>query len=695
MLRQYELIERVKAYNPDSDEALINRAYVFSMQKHGSQKRASGDPYYSHPIEVAGILTSLRLDDQTIVTGMLQDTIEDTLTTHDEIALKFGESIARLVDGVTKLSKIEAQSENERAAENLRKFLLAMSDDVRVLLVKLADRLHNMRTLHFIPDEAKRRRIARETMDIYAPLAERIGMYSFMNEMQTLAFQQLEPDAYASITKRLEEFHSDGDQVARIGSGIKLLLSKADIEAEVYGREKHPYSIWKKMAERHISFEQLSDVMAFRAIVPDDDACYKSVGVLHRRWPMVPGRFKDYISTPKRNGYRSLHTAIIHSEKMRIEVQIRSRSMHEQAEYGLAAHWSYKQDGVRPDKQVSWIRDLVEILDHAESAEEVLEHTRMAMYHDRIFAFSPKGELIQLPKGATPVDFAYAVHTALGDQAVGAKINGRVVPLRTVIENGDQVEILKSKAQQPQPYWLGFAMTGKARSAIRRFVRHKEREEHVALGRKIYDDITKRLPVKLGKNALTQAITRLKLSDADDLMVAIALQKISDGAVLNALMPGATDTNNITINSSQRDPVSIKGLTPGVAYQLGACCHPVPGDRIVGLRRPDEAIEVHSIDCAQLADGVDADWIDLAWGDGSEGAAARLHVIVHNAPGALGSVATIFGSHNANILNLRLDHRDTAFHTFEVDLEVNDRQHLLRIIAALRATEVVVNAERS
>ena len=695
MLRQYELIERVKAYNPDSDEALINRAYVFSMQKHGSQKRASGDPYYSHPIEVAGILTSLRLDDQTIVTGMLHDTIEDTLTTHDEIALKFGESIARLVDGVTKLSKIEAQSENERAAENLRKFLLAMSDDVRVLLVKLADRLHNMRTLHFIPDEAKRRRIARETMDIYAPLAERIGMYSFMNEMQTLAFQQLEPDAYASITKRLEEFHSDGDQVARIGSGIKLLLSKADIVAEVYGREKHPYSIWKKMAERHISFEQLSDVMAFRAIVPDDDACYKSVGVLHRRWPMVPGRFKDYISTPKRNGYRSLHTAIIHSEKMRIEVQIRSRTMHEQAEYGLAAHWSYKQEGVRPDKQVSWIRDLVEILDHAESAEEVLEHTRMAMYHDRIFAFSPKGELIQLPKGATPVDFAYAVHTALGDQAVGAKINGRVVPLRTVIENGDQVEILKSKAQQPQPYWLGFAMTGKARAAIRRFVRHKEREEHVALGRKIYDDIIKRLPVKLSKNALTQAITRLKLADADDLMVAIALQKLTDAAVLNALMPGATDTNNITINASQRDPVSIKGLTPGVAYQLGACCHPVPGDRIVGLRRPDEAIEVHSIDCAQLADGVDADWIDLAWGDGSEGAAARLQVIVHNAPGALGSVATIFGSHNANILNLRLDHRDTAFHTFEVDLEVNDRQHLMRIIAALRATEVVVNAERS
>jgi len=694
MLRQYELVERVKAYNPDADEALINRAYVFSMQKHGSQKRASGDPYYSHPIEVAGILTALRLDDETIATAMLHDTIEDTLTTHDEIALKFGEGIARLVDGVTKLSKIEAQTENERAAENLRKFLLAMSDDVRVLLVKLADRLHNMRTLHYIADPAKRRRIARETMDIYAPLAERIGMYSFMNEMQTLAFKQLEPDAYESITRRLDEFHADGDQIARIGSGMTLLLSKAGVEAKVYGREKHPYSIWRKMAERHISFEQLSDVMAFRVIVPDDDACYQTVGVIHRRWPMVPGRFKDYISTPKRNGYRSIHTAIIHSEKMRIEVQIRSRAMHEQAEYGLAAHWSYKQGDVKPDKQVSWIRDLVEILDHAASAEELLEHTRMAMYQDRIFAFTPKGELIQLPKGATPVDFAYAVHTALGDQAVGAKVNGRVVPLRTPIENGDQVEILKSKAQQPQAYWLGFAMTGKARAAIRRYVRIKEREEQIALGRKIYADMIKRLPNRLSKSALTQGLKRLKLASETDLMVAIALQTVDDRAVLNALMPGAGASNGIAIDVSQREPVSIKGLTPGVAYQLAECCHPVPGDRIVGLRRPDEAIEVHSIDCAKLADGVDADWIDLAWGDGSEGATARLHVIVRNEPGALGAIASIFGNNKSNILNLRLEHRDTAFHTFEVDLEVSDRQQLIRIIAALRATDIVVQADR-
>lgn len=699
MLRQYELIERIKAYNPGADEALINRAYVFTTQKHGTQKRASGDPYYSHPIEVAGILTALRVDDETIVTGMLHDTLEDTVTTPDEITQKFGAGVTRLVDGVTKLSKIEALSESERAAENLRKFLLAMSDDVRVLLVKLADRLHNMRTLHFIPSEEKRRRIAKETMDIYAPLAERIGMYSFMNEMQTLAFQQLEPDAYASITRHLDALHDDGDQVARISSGIKLLLSKQGIEAEIYGREKHPYSIWRKMAERHISFDQLSDIMAFRAIVEDSARCYAALGVIHRRWPMVPGRFKDYISTPKRNGYRSLHTSIIHSEKMRIEVQIRSRNMHSQAEYGLAAHWSYKQDKPANDKHISWIRDLVEILEHADSAEEILEHTRMAMYQDRIFAFTPKGELIQLPKGASTIDFAYAVHTALGDQAVGAKVNGRVVPLRTIIENGDHVEILKSRAQEPQPYWLSFAFTGKARAAIRRFVRHKERDEHIALGRKIFDEIVARAPVKLSKRAVSDALKRLKLSTEDDLMVSIALQRFSDRTVLNALVPGAsTDkalAKSLAKAAQQREAVSILGLRPGVAFHLGECCHPVPGDRIIGLRRPGEPIAVHQIDCSKLADTADDDWIDLAWGDEQAKGTARIQVVTRNEPGALGTVATMFGTYGANILNLRLDHRDTAFHTFEVDLEVSGRQQLTKIIAALRATEVVAQAERA
>ncbi len=695
VLRQYELIERVRSYDPDADEGLINRAYVFSMKAHGTQTRASGDPYFSHPIEVAGILTDLKLDDQTIATAILHDTIEDTVATPEEIEKLFGKDVARLVDGVTKLSKIEAQSESERAAENLRKFFLALSDDIRVLLVKLADRLHNMRTLHHIPNEEKRRRIARETMDIYAPLAERIGMYEMMNEMQTLAFQVLEPDAFASITRRLKQLtEQGGDLVSRIGLGLQLYLTDHGLNAEVMGRQKHPFSIWKKMAERHISFEQLSDVMAFRVIVDTQDDCYSALGLIHQRWPMVPGRFKDYISTPKRNGYRSLHTSVIHDSKMRIEIQIRTREMHDQAERGLAAHWAYKENKPSADLKIPWIDDLVEILDHAASPEELLEHTRMAMYQDRIFAFTPKGELIQLPKGATPVDFAYAVHTDLGDRTVGAKVNGRVVPLRTILENGDQVEILASEAQHPQPSWLRFVVTGKARSGVRRFVRHKERDETVELGRKIYEEIVERLPAVLDKDALKQALKRLKIESQDELMIAIARKRVSDEQVMEALMPGSAGGDVAPRPPAQRTAISIKGLTPGVAYDLAQCCHPIPGDRIVGLRREDEGIEVHVIGCDTLASGIDADWLDLAWGEGSDGGAARLSVIVRDVPGALGAMASVLGAKHANIINLHLVHRDGSFMTFQLDIEVHDLAHLHAIIAALRENDQVSTVER-
>ena len=695
MLRQYELLERVRAYDPDADEALINRAYVFSMKAHGSQKRASGDPYYSHPIEVAGILTDLRLDDETIATAILHDTIEDTVATPEEVERLFGPNVARLVDGVTKLSKIEAQSESQRAAENLRKFLLAMSGDIRVLLVKLADRLHNMRTLHFIASEEKRRRIARETMDIYAPLAERIGMYEFMTEMQTLAFREIEPDAYQSISKRLEQLHKGGgDLIERIGRGLKAHLEASGIEAEVQGREKHPYSIWKKMAERHVSFEQLSDVMAFRAVVGSVEECYRTLGLIHGRWPMVPGRFRDFISTPKRNGYQSLHTSIIHDEQVRIEIQIRTRDMHGQAEHGLAAHWAYKEGKDKAARtQHPWISDLIEILDHAGSAEELLEHTRMAMYQDRIFAFTPKGELIQLPKGATPVDFAYAVHTDLGDQTVGAKVNGRVMPLRTPLDNGDQVEILVSKAQHPQPAWLNFVVTGKAKAKVRRFVKSKEREETIALGRKLFDEIVQRFPTPPGWEAIAEALRRLHLNDDDALMEAIALKRVDDVQVMESLIPGSTGKGGVK-PPPQRQAISIKGLTPGVAFTLATCCHPIPGDRIVGLRREGEGIEVHAIGCDRLADGVDADWVDLAWGDESDGGTARLCIVIKNEPGSLAVIATILGNHGANIVSLEQKARDGSFHTFTLGLEVHDVHHLMRIIAALRATETVSTADR-
>ena len=692
MLRQYELVERVKEYDPDADEALLNRAYVFTVQKHGSQKRASGDPYFSHPIEVAGLMTDLKLDQDTVITALLHDTVEDTLATIEEVEEKFGPDVARLVDGVTKLSKIEQLTDDERAAENLRKFLLAMSEDIRVLLVKLADRLHNMRTLHFIKSPDKRQRIARETMDIYAPLAERVGMYEYMREMQLLAFEQIEPEGYATIAGRLEQIRSsEGGQVDAIALKIKQALAEGGVKVEVSGREKHPYSIWRKMAERHMPFEQITDIMAFRVVADKAEDCYRALGVLHQTWQFVPGRFKDYISTPKSNGYRSLHTTLIYEHSQRVEVQIRTREMHRRNEFGLAAHWAYKQDD-RPDGQVGWLRDLIEIVDASHDAEELLEHTRLAIYQDRIFAFTPKGALFQLPKGATPVDFAFAVHTDLGAQTVGAKINGRHMPLRTQLHNGDVVEIIKGKNSEPQLSWLGFVVSGKARASIRRAVRAKEREEVVAIGRKLFDDIAGRVPAKIGRKAIRAAVERLELEDEDALMHAIGAAKLTDREVMEALVPGSTA--DLPELPPQERAISIKGLTAGVGFQLAECCHPVPGDRIVGLKMPGSGVCVHAIDCLELASGIDADWVDLSWGERSQGAVGRLRVVLYHRPGTLAEMATIFAQNRANVINLELTQRDDPFHTYEVDLEVQDLAHLTRIVSALRASEAVAQAER-
>ena len=692
MLRQYELVERVKEYDPDADEALLNRAYVYTVQKHGSQKRASGDPYFSHPVEVAGLMTDLKLDQETIITALLHDTVEDTLATIDDIEAHFGAEVARLVDGVTKLSKIEQMPENERAAENLRKFLLAMSEDIRVLLVKLGDRLHNMRTLHFIKKPEKRQRIARETMDIYAPLAERVGMYEYMREMQLLAFEQLEPEAYATIEKRLAELRrGDEGQVDAIALAMKHALAEGGLKVEVSGREKHPYSIWRKMAERHVSFEQITDIMAFRVITEDEADCYRALGVLHRTWQFLPGKFKDYISTPKTNGYRSLHTSLMYENSMRVEVQIRTREMHRLNEYGLAAHWAYKQ-GDQPDGQVGWLRDLIEIVDASHDAEELLEHTRMAIYQDRIFAFTPKGALFQLPKGSTPVDFAFAVHTDLGAQTVGAKINGRHMPLRTPLGNGDVVEIIKGKNAEPQLSWLGFVVTGKARAAIRRYVRAKERAEVAEIGSKLFDQIAARLPAKVGKKAIDQAVERLGMEEPEDLMHAIGSAKLTDHQVMEALVPGSTA--DLPEEAAWGRAVSIRGLTPGMGFALSDCCHPVPGDRIVGLRRPGTGVEVHAIDCLELASGVDADWVDLSWGESSRGAVGRLSVVLYHRPGTLAEMAGVFAKSNANVINLELHQRDDPFHTYEVDLEVQDLAHLTRIVSSLRASDAVAQADR-
>ncbi|MEE4201922.1 RelA/SpoT family protein [Erythrobacter sp.] len=695
MLRQYELVEKVKTYDPDADEAALNRAYVYTVQKHGSQKRASGDPYFSHPIEVAGLMTDLQLDQETIMTALLHDTVEDTLATIDDIEANFGPEVARLVDGVTKLSKIEQMPENERAAENLRKFLLAMSEDIRVLLVKLADRLHNMRTLHFIKNEEKRQRIARETMDIYAPLAERVGMYEYMREMQALAFRELEPEAFVTITDRLAALRGeDSGEVDAIALSIKQALAEAGLNVEVTGREKHPYSIWKKMAERHVSFEQVTDIMAFRVLTEDEADCYRALGVLHTTWQFLPGKFKDYISTPKNNGYRSLHTSLMYENSMRVEVQIRTRDMHRRNEFGLAAHWAYKQAD-KADGAVGWLRDLIEIIDASHDAEELLEHTRMAIYQDRIFAFTPKGALFQLPKGSTAVDFAFAVHTDLGLACVGAKINGRHMPLRTPLSNGDVVEIIKGGDAEPRLSWLGFVVTGKARAAIRRAVRLKEREEVAGIGSKLFDEIVTRVPARIGKKAIRAALERLDMDEPEDLMFAIGSGKITDREVMEALVPGCTAEFDEDEEWARHErQISVRGLTPGVAFELAQCCHPVPGDRIVGLRRKGERVEVHTIDCLELANGVDMDWLDLNWGRRSHGATGRFSVTIYDRPGTLAEMAGIFAQNKINVTSLIQTQLDHPFTTYEIDAEVNDLAHLTRILSALRASDAVAQADR-
>ncbi|RME67006.1 MAG: bifunctional (p)ppGpp synthetase/guanosine-3',5'-bis(diphosphate) 3'-pyrophosphohydrolase [Alphaproteobacteria bacterium] len=712
MLRQYELVEKVKAYDPRVDEALLNRAYVFTLKAHGTQMRHSGDPYFSHPIEVAGILTDLEMDGDTIITAILHDTIEDTVATKEQIEELFGPNVARMVDGVTKLSRIEIPTEQTRQVESFRKFLLAMSTDIRVLLVKLADRLHNMRTLQYHPTAEARRRIALETLEIYAPLAERIGMYDMKDELSSLAFKYINPEAEASIVKRLEMLRREaGNIVARVVDELGRTLREAGVEAQVTGREKRPYSIWRKMESKHMPFERLSDVVAFRIVVDDMATCYRALGIVHGTWSFVPNRFKDYISTPKANGYQSLHTTVIGPENQRIEIQIRSRAMHEIAEHGVAAHWRYKQGiGQIDGRQYGWVRDLLDVIKDAGSPEELLENTKLAMFQDQVFCFTPKGDLITLPRGATTVDFAYAVHSDIGDTCVGAKVNGRVVPLRTVLENGDQVEILRSSAQRPSPKWESFVITAKARSAIRRSLRQRRREDYIELGRQLLDHAVADEDIKLSKRALKSALGPLSLKSEDDLFEALGRGSLSEDEVLRLIFPtkdrprarprlGWRRSKARAKNTAALGRLPIRGLNGSTAMRLADCCHPLPGDRIVGIRAAGQGVLVHTIDCEALeAFGETPErWLDLAWepdADLDQEVSGRLRLVLHHEQGALATVAQIVAKNDGNITNLRIVERDPHFFTLLMDVGVADVRHLTDILTAIRAARAVTSAER-
>ena len=706
LMRQTQLVERVRAYDPDADEELLNRAYVFAMQAHGPQKRASGDPYFSHPLEVAGILTDLKLDTATIATALLHDTVEDTTATIDDIEKSFGSEIAGLVDGVTKLSQLELFSERTQQSENFRKLMLAMSNDIRVLLVKLADRLHNMRTLSHIKNPDTRQRIGQETIEIYAPLAGRIGMQNVREELDDLAFAELDPEARESIMRRMEQLDAQSsERITRIADEIKRKLAEAGIEAWVLGRAKRPYSIWRKIKDKKINFEQLSDVFGFRAVVANEGDCYRALGVLHRTWRIVPGRFKDFLSLPKLNGYRSIHTTVIGPENQRVEVQIRTQEMHDVAERGVAAHWRYREkiDEADPTaaKTYEWLRDMVDLLERGESTEEFYEHSKLNLYQDQVFCFTPKGMLIALPRGATPIDFAYFVHTDVGNTAVGAKVNGVHTPLHTPLKNGDQVEIISSKDQTPSPLWERFVATGRARAEIRRYLRHAQRDQHVSLGKKILAKVFSDESFELTDKAVEGVLKKLRLPRPDDVYADVGRGALRADEVLQAVYPelkrDPKRKRPVYLGPSNAS-VSIGGLTEGIAYRLGGCCHPIPGDRIIGLMVPGEGCVIHTIDCEVLDRHQDsmADWIDVRWKDhGDALAVARIIVRLKNAPGVLATTANIIGANGANISNLKITSRNPLYFEFQVDVEVRDAGHLENLIRALKVDAAVEAVERA
>lgn len=717
MMRQYELVERVRAYDANADEALLNRAYVYATKMHGRQKRWSGDPYFSHPVEVAGILTDLRLDSATIAAAVLHDTLEDTDATYEELDELFGEKVARLVDGVTKLTRLELGTEHSEQAENFRKLLLAVSDDIRVLLIKLADRLHNMRTLHYVPVPEKRRLIAQETMEIYGPLAGRMGMQEVREELEDYAFGEINPEAYQAVNERLSELVSQTEEIAaRVEQTLRDKLAEHGIKAEVYGRAKKPYSIWRKMERKSVALEQLSDIIGFRIIVEKDDDCYRALGIVHRTWTTVPGRFKDYVSVPKRNDYRSLHTTVIGPADQRVELQIRTQEMHEVAERGIAAHWVYKDlegdvtaEEMARNNPYRWLRETVEMLKEGNSPEEFLEDTKLELFADQVFCFTPKGRLIALPAGATPVDFAYAVHTEIGQSCVACRINGRHMPLRTQLKNGDEVELVTSKTQGPLPIWEAFVVTGKARAAIRRFARDREREEFCVLGEEILRKAFAGRGLEFSEKEVEGALERIEIANLEELYERLGRGQVVADTVVDAVAPPsgkkskgwrrrASDQSS-PLKGEGEAPILIKGLTPGVAVHLAECCHPLPGDRIVGIVTPGRGITVHTLDCAELEALFESPerWIEIAWDADTEvlpRTAVRIGLTVANEMGTLGTLSTVIARNEANISNLSITGRTPDFFEMEMDIEVKDVKHLTSIIAALRTTPVVNSVDR-
>ena len=708
MLRQVELVEKVKSYDPFVEEELLNKAYIYSMRAHGSQKRASGDPYFSHPLEVAGILADYKFDSKTIITALLHDVVEDTERNLRDIKRNFGNEISYLVDGVTKLSKLEGRTDEFKQAENFRKLLLATSKDIRVLLVKLADRLHNMRTIEFIKDNVKKKKIALETLEIFAPLAERLGMQEIRAELDDLSFKIIEPELRSSIIQRLKVLRlQDEELLEKTIKKIEELLIKNKVKAKIFGREKKPYSIWKKMKVKSVNFSQLSDIMAFTILTEELESCYQVLGLLHQTYRYVPGRFKDYISTPKANGYQSLHTTLIGPLNQRIEIQIRTFKMNDLANLGVAAHWIYKDKVKFKDgKQFKGISQILDILDQSREPEEFLEHTKLQMYSDQVFVFTPSGDLISLPKGAMPLDFAFAVHSDIGLSCEGVKINNSIKPLYTKLKNGDQVEIITGSENIISPKWFDLSITGKAQACIKRFLHAKEDDELKKLGKEILTNQFKNEKIRFSERNLKNILDSFKFKNVDDLFLKIGRGELPPFKIILSLFPEREvikSNNNIVllnqIKEKRESSILLKGLTPGMSVHYAQCCNPIPGDSVLAYISQGKGLIIHMDTCKEFKkiNVNKSKIINVRWKDfvkGKDEFVAKINVVIKNEIGSLGSLSSIIGKSMSNIRNLSITERNSDFFKIELEIDVIDLEHLSKVIVSLRTSDFIENVTR-
>ncbi|WP_300033724.1 bifunctional (p)ppGpp synthetase/guanosine-3',5'-bis(diphosphate) 3'-pyrophosphohydrolase [uncultured Roseobacter sp.] len=694
-----DLIALVAKYNPKTNADLIRGAYDYGRRMHEGQLRHSGEPYFTHPVAVAAILTEQQLDDATIITALLHDTIEDTKASYSEVETRFGTEVAELVDGVTKLTNLQLNSTETKQAENFRKLFMAMSKDLRVILVKLSDRLHNMRTIKAMRPE-KQAQKARETMEIFAPLAGRMGMQWMREELEDLAFRVLNPEGRASIIRRFINLQREtGDVIQRITGDMRLELDKAGVEADVFGRAKKPYSIWRKMQEKEQTFSRLSDIYGFRIITATEEDCYRTLGAIHQRWRAVPGRFKDYISQPKSNGYRSIHTTVSGRDGKRVEVQIRTGQMHDVAETGVAAHWSYR-DGVRSQNPFAvdparWITTLTEQFDAEEDHEDFLEAVKLEMYSDQVFCFTPKGEVVKLPRGATPIDFAFAIHTRIGMACVGAKVDHMRVPLWTRLKNGQNVEIITAEGQSPQATWLDIATTGKARAAIRKSLREEDRARFVKLGRELARSAFEHVGRKATDKALSTAARHMRLKNRDDLLARLGSAEITGREVVQSVYPDLTPKAGEKVDASR----AVIGLSADQSFERAFCCQPLPGERIIGITFKGRGVVVHAIDCDRVSAYEDQPerWLDLRWHEGSHPAVygATLEITLNNDAGTLGRICTLIGETRANISDLQFVDRKPDFYRLLIYLELRDVAHLHSLMLTLEAESDVASVSRS